>query len=497
LAAVYWPFRYREIHPLLEEMFGNQVRIGHYHRVYFPHPGFIATNLTLSPKNRSNRSPRGTVETLSVQGNWHDVFLFRDRVRLVEITGFHLLVHAPGSDGNQSRQPLPQDSNATPPSNTDQFEGPTTAVEHLLIHNSILDIMRKNGGHYNFAIRELDITGFERGHPWHYTVDMENPLPAGHVAATGSFGPLKYDDVGATPVSGQFTFNQVKLSDIGILHGTLASSGHFNGPLGAIQAEAISDTPDFSVDDGLPTHIRGFIRCTVNGLNGDVIMPQVEVSSGRTVIRAHGQVAGSPKLTNLDIDVDNGRAEEVLHPFVHEKVPILGPATIHSHAFVAAPGPSFLQRLRIDGRFAAPAEKAADHEAEKAISDFSHRQKENDHDSKSASDPPPAGDVLSSLTGPATIRNGIVTTTGLVFQIPGAKATLHGTFAFHGQVAHLVGILKTDADLSHATTGWKSIILKPLQPFFRRKDRSGSEIPIAVIGNPGHFQVKQDISGNR
>ena len=46
-----WPFRYRLIHPLLEDVFGSQVIIRHYHRVYFPHPGFIATDLTIRRKS--------------------------------------------------------------------------------------------------------------------------------------------------------------------------------------------------------------------------------------------------------------------------------------------------------------------------------------------------------------------------------------------------------------------------------------------------------------
>ena len=494
IAAVNWPFRYKKIHPLLEDMFGNQVKIARYHRTYFPNPGFVATGLTLTHKSGGSTSPLGTIDTLSVEGRWSDLLSFRDRVRLVEITALHLLVPASGAAARSNGLPTTDHQQSPQQSNVSQFEGPDTAIEDLRIHNSLLDILRVNGGRYTFAINSLDITGLQKGHPWHYTVDMENPKPSGHIAATGNFGPLNQKDVGATPVSGQFTFNHVKLSDIGILHGTLASTGSFNGPLRAMQADAVSDTPDFSVDDGLPTPIRGAIHCIVDGLNGDVIMPQVEVATGHTVVHAHGQVAGSPKLTQLDIDVDNGRAEELLHPFVHNKVPILGPATLHSHAFVAAPGKPFLQRLVLDGRFDAPAVRTVDRQTEKSLSDFSRRQQQNDHNPKALSDPPADGDVLSSLRGPAAIRNGIISTSGLIFQLPGATATLRGTFVLHGQSVHLAGTLKMDASISHAATGWKSVFLKPLEPFFHRKDRSGSEIPIAVVGTPGHYSVTQDLA---
>jgi hypothetical protein len=49
-----------------------------------------------------------------------------------------------------------------------------------------------------------------------------------------------------------------------------------------------------------------------------------------------------------------------------------------------------------------------------------------------------------------------------------------------------------DADISHATTGVKSMLLKPLIPFFKKK-KAGAEIPIAVTGGPGSYKVGQDI----
>jgi hypothetical protein len=38
----YWPFRYREVHPLLEHTFRSKVVVKGYYRTYFPHPGYVA-----------------------------------------------------------------------------------------------------------------------------------------------------------------------------------------------------------------------------------------------------------------------------------------------------------------------------------------------------------------------------------------------------------------------------------------------------------------------
>ena len=68
-----WPYRYRKIHPLLEDVFASQVKITRYHRTYFPNPGFMATGIILRRKSAPDLPPLGTVETLFVQGRWSDL----------------------------------------------------------------------------------------------------------------------------------------------------------------------------------------------------------------------------------------------------------------------------------------------------------------------------------------------------------------------------------------------------------------------------------------
>ena len=104
--------------------------------------------------------------------------------------------------------------------------------------------------------------------------------------------------------------------------------------------------------------------------------------------------------------------------------------------------------------------------------------------------------MLSSIQGHTQIENGIVSTSRVIFKVPGATATLAGTFRFHDQAVHLTGNLKMDTDISHTATGFKSFLLKPLAPFFKKKN-AGAVVPIAVTGTPGHYQVSQDITHNK
>jgi len=486
-----WPYGYRKIHPLLEEVLSSQVKVSEYHRTYFPHPGFVAIGLTLRRKTAPDLPPLGSVEKMVVQGRWTDLLLLRRRVQIVDITNLHIVVPPIGSRANQED---------FPPGSAKDFGGPETAIENLRIHSSVLDIMRKDGGRFSFPIHELDLRNFEQGQAMQYEVDMDNAKPRGRIRAHGSLGPLTPVDLGKTPVTGDFTFASVDLHDVGDIHGTLSSAGHFKGTLSAMEADATSDTPDFAVGNGRPTRVGASIQCTVNGMSGDVAIHRIEAKLGTTILRAAGAIAGSPKITNLDITVDSGRAEDVLRPFMQKAVPIAGPVRLNSHAYIGPSGEPFLKRLRVNGVFDVPSERLTDKKTEKSISDFSQRAQgmksqgpDGKSDDESAASP---ADAFSSIKGAAEIRDGIISSRHLVFQVDGAEANLSGTFALHGQIVHLVGDLKMESDISHTATGFKSFLLKPLAPFFKKRN-TGAVVPIAVTGGPGSYKVSQNISHDK
>jgi len=481
-----WPYRYRKIKPLLEDVFGSQVAVTHCHRTYFPNPGFVATSLTLRRKAAPDQPPIGTVQTLYVQGSWFDLLRLRRRVRLVDMTGVHLVLPPPGS--RAAKEDFPQGS-------TSDFTGPDTAVGRVELHNSVIDVLRAGGGRYPYPIADLRLDDVQKGHAMSYAVEMDNAIPSGHIRATGQFGPLVEHSVGETLVSGQFRFEGVNLHDVGNIHGTLDSSGKFVGKLGALEAEATSITPNFAVDDGHPTQVSGAISCTVNGLNGDTVFHSIELRVGRSVVTAEGGTAGTPeKSTNLDFMVKSGRAEDVLQPFLHRDAPIIGLVSLRGHAYLApSSAGGFFHRLKVDGVFDVPAERATKPETEKSLTAFSRRARGNKGGGAKGDSPAGRdGDALSSISGPASIRDEVVATNGLKFKVPGAEANLKGTFAIHTCTVHLAGDLKMDTDISHTTTGFKSLLLKPLAPFFMKKN-AGAMIPIAVMGTPGTYKVQQDL----
>jgi len=483
-----WPFRYRVMHPLLEDVFGSQIHIAHYHRMYFPHPGFIATGLTLRSRSAPGQPPIGTISTLFVQCNWADLFLLRERLRLVDVTGLHIILPPPGSRAAQQEFPAGSSSS---------FTGPETMIEQLRIHDSELDIMRDNGKRFTFPVRWLRVWNLHRGQPINFAVDMDNAIPYGRILASGSFGQLNPRDLGNTPLWGWFDFRNVKLSDVGKLHGVLRATGSFHGQLGAILAEAHTDTPDFAVSDGHPVPIDGSIQCTINGLNGDVVYHALQVRTGSTMAEASGSTAGTPgKSTQLDVVVRKGRAEDLMRPFLARPVPIVGPAALHAHVNLdpTSPNHGFLDRLHVTGGFDAPAEEMTKADIRKELATFSTRaQGHKVPDPPKDSPAPPVG-AISTLQGPVSIEKGIARSPDLRFQVPGAHAQLAGTFSFDNTAAHLTGKVTTDADLSDVTSGFKSFLLEAIDPLFRHHRKHGAVVPIAVTGTTGNYKVTQNFT---
>ena len=491
LADQHWPFRYRNIHPLLEQIFASRITVGAYHRIYFPHPGFVAKGLTLRRNAAPDLPPIGSTEDLIVQGSWSDLFLFRKQVRLVDVKGLHVVIPPVGSRAN--REDFPAGSSV-------DFSGPSTAVEEVNIHGAVLDILRVNGDKYTFPIRQLVVRGVQKGRVASYSVDMQNASPTGNIRASGSFGPLVPANLGSTRVSGAFNFIGVNLREIGELRGTLSASGRFTGALSAIEVFSSAETPDFAVGRGRPAAVQARVQCTVNALNGNIVLHKIEGTLGGTAVAAEGSVAGTPnmpKATDLDLMITKGRAQDLLHPFLERQPPIVGAVTLKAHAHLAPERDQakFLERLSVNGSFKLTDERLTDPSKEEILTNFSRRaQVSKQPHSEPAADMNAGtpGNVLSSLEGQVKIQDGVVSTQQLTFMLPGASAVLNGFYDLHSGNVHLAGNLTMSSDVSHVTSGFKSVLLKPLIPFFK-KDNAGAVIPISVTGGPSDYKVSQNL----
>ena len=458
----------------------SQVTMARYHRTYFPSPGFVADGITLRRKSALDLPPLGTVAHVRVEGSWLDLVTLRDRVQLVEMTGLKLEIPAAGTTASQRE--FPSGSSA-------DFGGPATAILEMRVRDSQLDILHGDGSSTTFPIENLVMRGVVQGKPVHYVVDMENAIPGGHIHAKGTFGPVNTQNLGATPLGDDFAYTGVRLSDVGNVRGTLTAHGKFSGNLGSIQAQASSDTPDFAVGDGRPTAVAGDVRCTINGLNGDVVLNEIALTIGHTPVRVSGSVTGSPKLTDMQVTVPRGRIEDLAEMFMKDRPLVTGAVSLQTHVRVTQGDGDFFSRLQADGRFDLPAEKLTNAQEEKNLSGLSERASEGKQPKEPATG---ESDVLSSLTGPVSVRDGVVRSDALLFAVPGVSAKLHGTYSFRTTAVSLKGDARMDNDISHVTTGWKSALLKPVAPLFKRK-HAGAVVPIEVGGSKGNYHVGPEL----
>ena len=149
------------------------------------------------------------------------------------------------------------------------------------------------------------------------------------------------------------------------------------------------------------------------------------------------------------------------------------------------PGDSdVIDRLQLDGNFGLSGVKFASPDVQQKLADLSHRAQGNPADRDS--------DVTAEFGGAFHLRNAQLALPDLQFSLPGANISLHGTYGLRSSALSFHGTVKLQATVSQMTTGFKSKLLKPIDPLFRR-DGAGTVLPIGISGTRGEPSFRLDI----
>jgi hypothetical protein len=100
--------------------------------------------------------------------------------------------------------------------------------------------------------------------------------------------------------------------------------------------------------------------------------------------------------------------------------------------------------------------------------------------------------VPVDLRGVFTLKEGLLSFSSLHFLIPGTHVDMTGDYSLDGRTFDFRGKVRLDAKLSQMTTGWKSILLRPIDPFFT-KNGAGTEIPIRISGTESEPRFGLDL----
>ena len=367
----------------------------------------------------------------------------------------------------------------------------------------LLDTSKPGKRPVEIDILHLTLTGVLPGQPMHFEAQLINPKPVGAIHTQGLFGPWQVSDPGESPVSGSYRFDHADLGDFSGLSGILSSTGDYSGTLRNINVDGQTDTPDFSLTHfGNKMDLQTRFHAIVDGTNGDTHLDPVNAILGHSHILARGQVvrAFAPDSDNLhsighdidlDVEIKDGRIEDFLHLTSNSSTPLLTGDVAVRTSLRISPGKDAVQdRLVLKGRFELNQAQFSSDKVQQRIAELSLRGQGRPHDAKS----PDREDVQSAMQSNFQMANGVITLPDLVFTVPGADIDLAGTYKLDGGLLGFVGKAKMQATVSKMVGGWKGVLLKPADRFFK-KDGAGTEVPIHIAGTYKNPEFGVDVKG--
>lgn len=462
----------------LSSRLNADVELGGFAVSAFPALSVDGDHLVVRPRGRRDVPPLIAIGRFHADAGLVGLFSTRRRFRTVHLDGLEITI--PPDDGSEARRP--------------ELGGVAESraiIDLVLSHDAKLTILPGQPGKEPkvFFIRDLTLTdvGFDRAMP--FNARLTNPTPRGDIDASGTFGPWRASHPGQTPVAGRYSFKNVDLGTIEGIGGTLESTGAFTGVLQRIGVQGTTTTPDFSLDvGGSPLPLSTRFDATVDGMSGDTILNTVDARLGRTPIVARGAIVRRPGVTGrtveLDARIDAGRIEDALDLAVNSPKPLLTGSMDLTTTILLPPGEaSVSDRLRLDGRFSLTKGRFEGPVQQKLVA-LSRRGRGLDPGD-------PAGRVLSDLRGAFRLRSGLLSFSRLAFRVPGALVRVKGAYGLRTQALDFTGELRMTATVSQAAGGWKSVLLKPFDPLFR-KDGAGAVVPIRITGSRENPDVALD-----
>jgi AsmA-like C-terminal region len=358
-------------------------------------------------------------------------------------------------------------------------------VDQLLCEDSKLLINTRKPGKapLTFEISNLKMHDVGPGNPIPFEATLVNPKPVGNIQSKGQFGPFDEATPRHTPISGEYSFTHADLGTLKGIGGMLSSNGKYHGILGKIEVEGATDTPDFRLNaSGHPVNLHTDFHATVDGTDGDTYLEPVKARFLHSSFTAQGKVIRfeTPHGHDIELNVvmDQARIEDLLDLGVKTDPPVMsGPVTLRTRMSLS-PGPEDVaNRLKLDGSFRISGGEFSNGKIQTRINDLSLRAQGKPQLVKEQGNQ----NVPSVLNGTFRLNAGVFTFSELQFAVPGVHSAVQGQYSLDGNVFDFRGKLRLDAELSQTMTGWKSVLLKPVDPLFR-KNGAGTEIPFKVTG---------------
>ena len=482
IVLTHWPFTRDNLKKALEEASGRPVEIGAISKSYFP-PGCTAKDIRFLRHKHPDLSPIITIEKIAIQGSFTGLFSSPRRLAAVHIVGLHMLVGPKRPDEGSEHVAL-----------TGGPGGKSLVISKIVADGALLEFVTRSPDRkaYILKVDKLALTDVGSGAPMRFRAELTNTVPPGVIRAEGKFGPWNADNIGATPVSGTYAYDNIQLSYFKSIDGVAHARGEFSGPLGRIHTRGRVDVTGFGVEGthhAVPLDVD--YTAEVNGTNGDVLLDPAVASFRHTRLEARGWIASqkgeSGKTAEFDLAVPQGRVDDLLEMFGSGQPGMSGPVTLRGR-FLWPPGPvPFLRKIRMDLTFGIDRSRFTSANTQDSIDRLSDSA---EGEKKAQIDEDPRT-VLLDLRGGIRLRDGLAAISNTKFHVPGADAALHGTYALANKRVDLQGTLDTRGHLSETESGFKALLLKAITPLFKKQGKVRI-IPFEISGAYGQAKVSID-----
>jgi AsmA-like C-terminal region len=479
----------------LNERFRSQVELDTLAVDAFPAPAITGSGLRLRHNGRTDVDPLIAIDSFSASaGFWALASQSRLRLQTVELGGLAITIPPGGFKSGQADAEAGATSgheharatlNEPPRRRWLPFRrgsGGPLVIDRIVATRATLELTPRDPAKLPriFEIHDLEMRDFGSDRGSGFTASLTNPTPAGRIETSGTFGPWQSDDPHLTPVEGTYTFKNADLNTIKGIAGTLASEGRYRGALERIEVEGTTDVPDFRIDvAGTPVHLMTKFNAVVDGTNGNTWLERVDAQLGETQISTKGAVVRAQDIKGrhvaLDIVIEQGRIEDLLQLAVKSARPIItGRIDVKTKFLLPAGDESVIEKLRLQGAFTLAQARFTNIDVQKKITMLSQKGRGDEVGNDGES-------VVSNLGGQFVMENAALRFSNLSFAVPGAVVQLAGTYDLRGEQMDFAGELLTDASLADMTSGFKSVLARMAQPFFRRPG-GGSKFPIRISG---------------
>jgi len=456
---------------MLQNRFQGQVEIRDFHISFFPIPKVTGSGIVIRHHGRTDVPPLLEISEFSASATL--VGLLDRHLHTVHVK--NLTIHFPPKEQRSQSASL---KNKKIP----------VLIDQLISDDAELDMMPGNPDKptHQFLIHHLVIHDLGSGHPAPFETDLTNAAPPGEIHVKGDFGPWEEDDPRTTPVSANYTFTNADLSVFKGISGILSSTGKFGGPLENLQVDGETVTPDFAVDSGgHPMMLKTQFSATVDGTNGDTLLHPVVARLADSTLVCDGSIVraanGKGKEVLLEVTSNGARIQDLLYLAVKgQQSPMTGTVNLKTK-FDLPPasegGGKVVDRLKLQGKFGIGEVQFTNPGIRGKIESLSDRAQGHPND-KHEDDP------LSQLKGNFALGGGVITMRNLGFSVPGVKVHLDGTYGLRSEDLDFHGLAQLQAKPSQMVTGFKSVFLKLVDPFFRKN--GVTQVPIKVTGKREH-----------